>query len=165
MTGKEFIEKFLPLDCDMYRLAFSLTGSGQDAEDIVQELFMKLWKSLDSLDSVKSPRAYCLTLTRNLCIDLLRRRKRVHAESIEGQADIGSGPDAETGFILEGEDCSIGRTNRETARKTTQDSDNEGDGRSVQQGDIRKDRIERPHRESHPEPCEKEHKRMGRKIR
>lgn len=100
MTGKEFIEKFLPLDCDMYRLAFSLTGSGQDAEDIVQELFMKLWKSLDSLDSVKSPRAYCLTLTRNLCIDLLRRRKRVHAESIDGQADIGSGPDAETGFIL-----------------------------------------------------------------
>ena len=40
MTGKEFIEKFLPLDCDMYRLAFSLTGSGQDAEDIARELFM-----------------------------------------------------------------------------------------------------------------------------
>jgi RNA polymerase sigma-70 factor (family 1) len=47
------------------------------AEDIVQETFIKLWKSGKSFDSGKMLKAYLYTITRNGCLDLLRSRSRM----------------------------------------------------------------------------------------
>lgn len=48
----------------------------QDAEDAVQEAFLKLWQLRDSLDRYDSLVAFATTVTRNLCIDKLRVRDR-----------------------------------------------------------------------------------------
>lgn len=72
MTSGEFISVFTPLEGPLYRLAFHLLESEQDAQDAVQDLFLKLWNKKDSLDRVQDPGAYCFVLMRNMCIDRLR---------------------------------------------------------------------------------------------
>ena len=76
MTTDEFIRSYLTLGDKLYRLAFHLLGSQEEAEDAVQDLFIKVWGRKDDLDRVNSPQAWCLTLLRNLCIDRLRARQR-----------------------------------------------------------------------------------------
>lgn len=57
----------------MYRTAYGLLGNPQDAEDAVQEAFIRLWQKRDRLPVDEDMGAYCQTLVRNLCIDSLRR--------------------------------------------------------------------------------------------
>ena len=74
MTPEEFIRLYLPLESGLYRVAFRLLGSREEAEDAVQDLYIRLWGSLDGLDRVNNPQAWCLTLLRNQCIDRIRTR-------------------------------------------------------------------------------------------
>lgn len=73
MTATKFTEEFLPLQNDLYRVAFYILESEADAEDAVQDLYLKLWDAADALDTVRNPKAYCISLLRNICIDRLRR--------------------------------------------------------------------------------------------
>ena len=63
---------FVPCHAKLYRVAFRLMGNVQDAEDMVQEAYLKLWKKRDELSEVASIEAYCVTLIKNLCYDSLR---------------------------------------------------------------------------------------------
>lgn len=72
MTQKEFTDIYLPLGDSIYRVAYHILESEDDAKDVVQDIFVKLLGSLDTLDSVYNPRAYCITLARNMCLDRLR---------------------------------------------------------------------------------------------
>jgi len=73
MTAKEFTDKYMPLAEPLYRVAYYILDDRQEAEDAVQDLYMKLWSRRDGLDGVDAPRAYCISMMRNLCIDRLRR--------------------------------------------------------------------------------------------
>ena len=53
-----------------------MTGSTQDAEDLVQEAFLKLWMKREELDGVENDEAYLTTLVRHLFLDQ-RRRKHI----------------------------------------------------------------------------------------
>ena len=75
MSGKEFTQAYLPLRDRMYRVALYILESEQDAEDAVQDLYIKLWNGSDILDNVRNPEAYCITMVRNLCLDRLRRKE------------------------------------------------------------------------------------------
>ena len=59
----------------LYRMAYSIVGNRTDAEDAVQELYMKLWAARSSLDGIRNPVAYGLSLLKNICIDRIRRRE------------------------------------------------------------------------------------------
>lgn len=76
MTKSEFEEKVLPVNLTLYRLAFRFLQSKEEAEDAVQEVFVKLWKMRDRLAEYRSLEALAITMTRNQCLDLLRKRKR-----------------------------------------------------------------------------------------
>ena len=69
MNATEFKQQFLPLNASLYRTAFLLMGNEDDAKDVVQDAYLKLWKMRDSITSVDNPQAYCATIVRNLCID------------------------------------------------------------------------------------------------
>ena len=74
MTPEEFIHLYLQLEDGLYRMAFRLLESQAEAEDAVQDLFIKIWSRIDSLERVSYPQAWCLTLMRNHCIDRLRAK-------------------------------------------------------------------------------------------
>lgn len=75
MTAREFTENWSPLSDSLYRVAYYILESEEDAMDAVQDLYVKLWKSLDSLDSIGNPKAYCVTMIRNICMDRIRKLK------------------------------------------------------------------------------------------
>ena len=86
MSPQILTESFKSLSDGLYRVAYYILESQTDAEDAVQDLFIKLWNSRDQLDTVLNFKAYCTTLMKNLCIDKLRKEQRV--QSMEPGPDI-----------------------------------------------------------------------------
>ncbi len=80
MTQKQFHSEYLPLAADLYRVAFYILESRAEAEDAVQDTYLKLWELREGLDQVRSPKAYSMTLLRNICLDRLRRAQKMNAE-------------------------------------------------------------------------------------
>ena len=72
MPASLFKQLLLPLYPRLQRVALRLLGNVEDAEDMVQEVYMKLWNKRDALPDVQDVEAYCVTLTKNMCIDRLR---------------------------------------------------------------------------------------------
>lgn len=96
MTQKEFTDIYLPLGDCIYRVAYHILESEDDAKDVVQDIFVKLLGSLDTLDAVYNPRAYCITLARNMCLDRLRAASGRKVPLVEGLQDkeLSPPPDA-----------------------------------------------------------------------
>ena len=59
-----------------YGLALRVVGSTQEAEDVVQESFLALWRQADRLDSTRGLRGYLLSIVHHRAIDRIRRRGR-----------------------------------------------------------------------------------------
>ena len=73
MDANDFKRKFLPYHRKLYRAAFHLMENAQDAEDMVQEAYLKLWKRRDELPTdIANLEAYCVTLVKHVCHDALR---------------------------------------------------------------------------------------------
>src|SRR6056297_3347203 len=83
MRSSEFKILVLPFSSRLYKLAYSLLGNREEAEDAVQEVYLKLWKMRDDLEKYKSIEALCVQVTRNRCLDQLRRRKLERAAKQE----------------------------------------------------------------------------------
>lgn len=63
----------------VYRLAYRLTGNAHDAEEVVQETFFKVFRSLDGFDGRSRFDTWLYRVTSNAAMDYLRRRQR-HAD-------------------------------------------------------------------------------------
>lgn len=62
----------------VYSVAFQVLEHQQDAEEITQDVFLRLWHKSEAYDANKGPfMNWLLTITRRLAIDALRRRYRV----------------------------------------------------------------------------------------
>ncbi len=94
MRAGEFREKYLALGETLYRIAFFMLESEADAEDAVQDLYLKLWNSRDALDSVRSPKAYCITVLRNMCLDRIRKAPAVQAAEMQDDIPAEGGADS-----------------------------------------------------------------------
>tara|TARA_R110000787_G_scaffold86285_9_gene184087 strand:+ start:19611 stop:20117 length:507 start_codon:yes stop_codon:yes gene_type:complete len=75
LEQKEFLDTILPCKDTLYRLAKRLLVSSDEAEDAVQEVFLKLWKGRDKIDNYRSPEAFAVTMTKNYCLDRLKSRQ------------------------------------------------------------------------------------------
>lgn len=71
----QFKFDYLPLQPAMQRMAECLLGSEDDAADVVQDCFVTLWEEREKLRRVVNREAWCITLVKRRCIDLLRKRK------------------------------------------------------------------------------------------
>ena len=67
----------------LYGLALWHTGSGEDAQDVVQETFVRVAQQRHRLRRVRRPRAWLLTITHRLAVDVVRRRGRRRDESLD----------------------------------------------------------------------------------
>lgn len=79
----DFRKIWLPLAERFYRVAYHLLESRPDAEDAVQELYLKILSMHGKLVYVREPAAYGITLLKNICIDRIRRRESRRAEQLE----------------------------------------------------------------------------------
>lgn len=76
MKPEEFNHIILPLRQELLSRAFGMTGNGEDAEDLVQEAMLRLWKRRDSLDASDNIKALLYTILRNAFYDDRRRQHR-----------------------------------------------------------------------------------------
>jgi len=71
---ERFAEVVLPEIEVMMRVALSITGSTNDAEDVVQETMLRAFRAIDRFDG-RHPRAWLLTILRNVHVNSVRRRR------------------------------------------------------------------------------------------
>ncbi|RPJ71632.1 MAG: sigma-70 family RNA polymerase sigma factor [Acidobacteria bacterium] len=75
----------------LFQLAFRLTGNEPDAEDIVQDAFLKVYRELKRFEARSSFRTWLHRITVNCAYDLLRKRPRFEAEPIGGDGGEAAG--------------------------------------------------------------------------
>ena len=83
MDIQEFKTKVLPAKNKLYRLAHFLLQNKEEAEDILQDVFLKLWTNKHKLHAYNSIEAFAMTITKNLCLDKLKQAKRKQWVDIE----------------------------------------------------------------------------------
>jgi RNA polymerase sigma-70 factor (ECF subfamily) len=71
----------------VYGLCYRFTGSPTDAEDLTQDVFLKIYSNLGSFDTARgSLQVWITTMTRNLLVDNFRRTKN---QRVTGSLDEG----------------------------------------------------------------------------
>ncbi|WP_414640287.1 RNA polymerase sigma factor SigE [Amycolatopsis sp.] len=80
----------------VYRLAYRLTGNAHDAEDLTQETFIRVFRSLASYKP-GTFEGWLHRITTNLFLDMARRRSRVRMEGLPEDTDriVGDDPSPE----------------------------------------------------------------------
>ncbi|MBI4909686.1 MAG: sigma-70 family RNA polymerase sigma factor [Acidobacteria bacterium] len=75
----------------IYRLAFRLTGNEADAEDVVQEAFLKAYRNLGNFNGQSQFSSWIYSIASNHALDLLKSRKRRPVQSLTEEQES-SGP-------------------------------------------------------------------------
>lgn len=88
MKITSFRYDLLPLKDKLFRLALRITLNRPEAEDIVQDTMLKAWEKKDQTGDIDSIEAYCMTICRNLALDLTRRRERTSISLDENPHDV-----------------------------------------------------------------------------
>ncbi|MBF6350716.1 RNA polymerase sigma factor SigE [Nocardia flavorosea] len=70
----------------VYRLAYRLSGDAQDAEDLTQETFIRVFRSLSSYQP-GTFEGWLHRITTNLFLDMVRRRSRIRMEALPEDYD------------------------------------------------------------------------------
>ncbi|MBO4430562.1 MAG: RNA polymerase sigma factor [Bacteroidaceae bacterium] len=87
MDAREFKQRFMPFHRRLYRVGYHLTGNAQDAEDLLQDTYLKLWQKRDDLKEEAMTEAYLVTLMQNLYRDQRRLKRIDTSEDIDDHAD------------------------------------------------------------------------------
>jgi RNA polymerase sigma-70 factor (ECF subfamily) len=109
MNTESFKRQFLPYHPRLYRIAYALTGNSQDAEDMLQDAYCKLWNKREELSGLSNPEAFCITLVKNLCFDLLRLPGKNRLEEGFENLPLSTGSSPETEAIGQDESRQIQR--------------------------------------------------------
>lgn len=91
MKELSFRNDVLPLKDRLFRLALRITLVREDAEDMVQETLIRVWKALQDGNNIDNIEAFALTVCRNLSLDYLARREQ---QNVSFDADLHDRPDA-----------------------------------------------------------------------
>ena len=79
----------------VFRLAFRMTGNEQDAEDVVQEAFLRAYRQLGRFESRANFGTWLYRIVANCSVDLMRARQARHdmsrSESLDGAVEMPAG--------------------------------------------------------------------------
>lgn len=91
MNWAIFHDQVFPIRHKLYRFALRITGSVHEAEDVVQEVLEKVWKTApEQSETVQNWEAWCMTLTRNRSLDKTRSQASRRTAPLEGVAERSS---------------------------------------------------------------------------
>lgn len=101
MEKEQFIKDILPLRQILLSHSNRIMENADDAEDVVQEVFIKLWSIRDTLESYNNIAGLSVQITKHFCINRIRSRERIQRY----EADIPVSIDTPTPYgELEGKD-------------------------------------------------------------
>ena len=79
------IKRYLPL---IFAFVKKYTGRPDDAADITQEVFVKVWKKIGQYNSAKSFRSWLYAIAKNTAIDWLRKKQAIPFSVMENEDDL-----------------------------------------------------------------------------
>jgi RNA polymerase sigma-70 factor (ECF subfamily) len=91
MEQDQFKREVMPLRGRLFACAQRLLGQTEDAEDVVQEVFLKLWVMRGELKRYDSLAALSVQITKRLCLNRLSA-SRSYQEPLDGVALTGEEP-------------------------------------------------------------------------
>ncbi len=74
MNQNEFTALVMPFKDKIYRLAKRFLISRDSAEDVTQDIYLKLWRNKEKLKTYNSVEAFAMTMTKNHCLDVLKAK-------------------------------------------------------------------------------------------
>ncbi len=80
MLVSEFKTIVLPLSNKLLRFASQMTKDEEQARDVIQDVFLKLWQKKESLEEIENMEAFAMRMTRNRCLDLYRTKRLIPTE-------------------------------------------------------------------------------------
>lgn len=78
MNLERFKSEIVSLRPKLFSFAYKMTEDKEEAEDSVQEALLRLWKMREQIDALDNPAGFAVQITKNICIDKLRIRKRTY---------------------------------------------------------------------------------------
>jgi RNA polymerase sigma-70 factor (ECF subfamily) len=73
----------------VFNVAYKFVGKHDEAEDLTQDIFLKIFKSLDTFDRRANFQTWLISISRNLCIDHYRSVRK-ERETIDRDVDAGN---------------------------------------------------------------------------
>lgn len=99
------LEELYSRNADMvYRICFMRLKSAEEAEDAVQNIFLRYLKKPKEFSDSEHEKAWFITAARNYCKDVFKfcgRLRRVDMESLPEQADTAGSPESEESELFE----------------------------------------------------------------
>lgn len=83
MNIEAFQDRVLPAKNKLFRFALRMLGDDDDAKDVVQEVFIRVWNGRDQLHQIENMEAWCMRITKNLSLDKIRSNQRKGTETLE----------------------------------------------------------------------------------
>lgn len=91
MKTIDFRHDLLPLKDKIFRLALRITLNRAEAEDVTQDVILRVWEQRETLSELRSLEAYVLTAARNLALDRMAKSENANVSLDEVQTDAFSG--------------------------------------------------------------------------
>lgn len=98
MDLKSFSKRIIPIQSRLYRIARMYLPVIQDAEDMVQDTFLKLWNRRHDLDRYESLEALAVQTVRNGCLDKIKSHgysKTISGDAVMERTETGQTPHQE----------------------------------------------------------------------
>ena len=88
MDIEAFENRVLPTKNKLFRFALRFLGSEEEAKDIVQEVFIRVWNGRQQMAQVQNWEAWCMRITKNLSLDRIRLLKGKQTLPLEETFDL-----------------------------------------------------------------------------
>lgn len=88
MNLEAFQNRVLPAKNKLFRFALRMLGNDDDAKDVVQEVFIRVWNGREQMDQIQNMEAWCMRITKNLSLDKLRSLQRKGTDSLENSYHV-----------------------------------------------------------------------------
>src|SRR5687768_1163727 len=83
MNLEAFQNRILPAKNKLFRFALKFLGNEEEAKDVVQEVFIRVWNGREQMNEVQNWEAWCMRIAKNLSLDRIRSLTRKQTSPIE----------------------------------------------------------------------------------
>ncbi len=88
MNSEAFQNTVLPVKNKLFRFAMRFLANEEEAKDVVQEVFIRVWNGREQMADVQNWEAWCMRITRNLSLDRIRTMTRKQTVPLESSLHV-----------------------------------------------------------------------------